>query len=148
MIVSLLLGALPPPSQATIEAYAAAKERPTVYPRYVYRVWSADWCVSCKSPAWQETLTRLDAIPGVGIQRCDYDRFRAYAARNGITALPAIQLYQVRGGKFRRLLATRIGIASYDRLRKLIPQKREPRQQQLPGPGREDNTSPQEVSRK
>jgi len=37
----ILIGTLPPPSAETLAKYAVAAK--PVYPRYVFRVWSADW---------------------------------------------------------------------------------------------------------
>jgi hypothetical protein len=117
MITLLLLVAFPPPSEATLARYS----RPKVYPRYVYRVWTADWCETCQSAEWKATIKKLDAIPGVGIQYKSFDRFRVYALRRKITILPTVELYEVRDGRLVRVVGTLRGRQPFWRLKGMLP---------------------------
>ena len=139
LLAHYVKGALPPPSEATLKAYAApAKDGDylvydgkqeklvwsvpaKVYPKYVFRVWTADWCPACRSSEWRRTIRCLDAIPLVGVTWVNYDRFRPYARKHGITALPAVQLFEVRDGKLKRVVAVRVGRLPFTRLRRLLP---------------------------
>ena len=59
------------------------------------RVWSAKDCAHCQDEKWLTTIRRFDEVPGVGIQRLDFHKYRDWCQQNGILRVPAVQLFDV-----------------------------------------------------
>lgn len=100
--------------QRTREETAASDA--TGEPWYVFRVWTAGWCGVCRSPAWQATLARVAGMRRVRVETVDFDRYRGWCVKNGITSVPTVQLFRGYGEGASVAIKRRTGAGTYEQL--------------------------------